>query len=73
MRVESAKFLEDIRRAGELITRFVEHKDFNDYVSDAFLRSAVEHRQRAVLAGTQLGSYVPVRQEPTSGTSRKQD
>jgi len=34
MRVESAKLLEDIRRAGELIARFVDRKDLADYVND---------------------------------------
>jgi len=34
MQVKSLKLLEDIRRAGELIARFVDRKHLADYVED---------------------------------------
>jgi len=44
MRIEAKKLLEDVRRAAEHISRFVEGKDLSQYVADGLLRSAVERQ-----------------------------
>lgn len=44
MRLEAEKLLEDIRRAAQLISTFVEGKDFEDYAADPLLRSGVERQ-----------------------------
>lgn len=44
MRLESRKYLDDIRRAARLLTEFVEGKTLADYLSDAMLRAAVERQ-----------------------------
>jgi uncharacterized protein with HEPN domain len=44
MRPEGKKFLHDIRKAGELLAKFVAGKAFADYAADALLRSAVERQ-----------------------------
>lgn len=44
MRPEAKKLLEDIRRAAELISSFVQGKGFEDYAADPMLRSAVERQ-----------------------------
>lgn len=44
MRPESRKYLYDVCRAAELLTRFTQSKTFDGYSSDALLRSAVERQ-----------------------------
>jgi len=44
MRLESKKHLEDIRRAAALLGEFTHGKSFDDYATDAMLRSAVERQ-----------------------------
>jgi uncharacterized protein with HEPN domain len=44
MRLESKSLLEDIRLAAELLRAFTAGKSFDDYASDAMLRSAVERQ-----------------------------
>ncbi len=44
MRLEARKFLEDMRRASDLIATFVASKDLADYNADPLLRSAVERQ-----------------------------
>ena len=44
MRLEAKKYLFDIQRAASLITEFVSGKRFEDYRTDALLRSAVERQ-----------------------------
>lgn len=44
MQLEVKKYLEDVRRAGELVTQFTAGKSRADYKKDEFLRSAVERQ-----------------------------
>lgn len=44
MRLESRKYLDDIRRAAQLLTSFLGGKALADYLSDAMLRAAVERQ-----------------------------
>jgi uncharacterized protein with HEPN domain len=44
MRLESKKFLFDIKQAAGKIADFVQHKDFQDYEQDPMLRAAVERQ-----------------------------
>ena len=44
MRLESKKYLFDIRQAADLIVDFTRGKSFTDFQADAMLRSAVERQ-----------------------------
>ena len=44
MRLETRKYLQDIRAAADLIAAFTTGKTFSDYSADAMLRSAVERQ-----------------------------
>lgn len=44
MKLESRKYLDDIRRAARLLTEFTGGKTLTDYLSDAMLRAAVERQ-----------------------------
>ncbi len=44
MRLEAKKLLDDVRHASGLIVDFADGKSLDDYLSDAFLRSAVERQ-----------------------------
>ena len=44
MKLETSKYLYDIRRAAALLREFTNGKTFADYESDAMLRSAVERQ-----------------------------
>lgn len=44
MRLETRKYLDDIRRAAQLLTSFLDGKTLADYLSDAMLRAAVERQ-----------------------------
>jgi uncharacterized protein with HEPN domain len=41
---ETAKLLEDMRRAGECIARFTAGKTYDDFIKDELLRSGVERQ-----------------------------
>jgi uncharacterized protein with HEPN domain len=42
MQPDAAKFLEDVRRACEVLQRFTQGKSFTDYQADELLRAGVE-------------------------------
>jgi uncharacterized protein with HEPN domain len=44
MHADAQKLLWDARRAAERVARFTQSKTFDDYLSDDFLRSAVERQ-----------------------------
>jgi len=44
MRLEARKYLTDIQTAAERIARFTEGRNFDDYLGDEMLRSAVERQ-----------------------------
>ena len=44
MKLETKKYLDDIRRAAQLLTSFLGGKTLADYLSDAMLRAAVERQ-----------------------------
>ncbi len=48
MRLESRKYLDDMRRAAALLSAFTTGKTFTDYEGNAMLRAAVE-RQFAII------------------------
>jgi uncharacterized protein with HEPN domain len=61
MRIESKKYLYDMRRASALALEFIRGKSFADYESDAMLRSAVERQLEIVgEALAQLARIDPV-------------
>lgn len=67
MRLESKKYLFDIKTAAERIQRFVSGKDFVDYQRDDLLRSAVE-RQFEVI-GEALGRLYRMDQQTATRVS----
>ncbi|MGA7669693.1 MAG: HepT-like ribonuclease domain-containing protein [Nitrolancea sp.] len=58
MRLEVRKFLYDMRRAADALATFTDGRTFDDYQSDAMLRSAVE-RQFEII-GEALGRLAQV-------------
>lgn len=44
MRLETSKYLQDIRAAADLIATFTAGKSFSDYAAEQMLRSAVERQ-----------------------------
>src|SRR5438874_171906 len=64
MRVESKKYLYDILRAAESAIQFVGSASFEDYASNALLRSAVERQLE--IAGEALAQLA--RTDPTTAS-----
>ena len=64
MKLESAKYLWDIRRAAGLLVEFTRGKTFADYEDDVMLRSAVE-RQFTII-GEAMNGLARI-DEPTAG------
>ena len=63
MRLESRKYLEDMRRAAALLSRFIADKSLADYESDALLQAGVEREFEII--GEAMGQLARI-DEPTA-------
>ena len=52
MRLETKKYLEDIRQAAELLAGFAQGKTFSDYRNDSLLRSGIERQIEIIGEGS---------------------